>query len=422
MLLLTFARFRLYNFMIQAFLYCRLKWVFTFWGVLCTFFALAQVESDEKPLDVSQDGIGFHKDSVFLMNLRFRMQSRFGYFSRLDNVDEPGFEAVVRRLRLRFDGYVLHPKIGYYIQLSFSRADQDLVSGTVAQVIRDAMVYYTFSNKFYIGFGQSKLPGNRERVISSGNLQLPDRSIANGAFTLDRDFGFFAYSTLPLGSQQILQLKGTITTGEGRGQLTTNTGLAYTGRVEWLPLGRFANLGDFSEGDLEYETKPKLSLAAGYSFNHQTTKSGGQLGSIMPTNANMGTFIADMMFKYKGWGLMSEYFYRELTGIDSDFENNLAMLRVPRGEGFNIQLSKTIGKKHEIVARYAGVTPPAAYRVYQPVLRTQGMGYNFYLNKHRVKCQLFLGLDDRLHPEMVPELPFVFKNRLVSMMQVELGI
>lgn len=408
--------------MVQAILMSRSKLASTVAGLLCTFFSIAQVESDERPLDVSQDGIGFHKDSVFLMNLRFRMQSRFGYFSRLDNVDEPGFEAVVRRLRLRFDGYVLHPRLGYYIQLSFSRADQDLVSGTVPQVIRDAMVYYTFSKQFYVGFGQSKLPGNRERVISSGNLQLPDRSIANNAFTLDRDFGFFAYANLPMGSKQVLQLKSTITTGEGRGQLTTNTGLAYTGRVEWLPLGAFANLGDYSEGDLEYEKKPKLSLAAGYSYNHQTIKAGGQLGAIMPTQANMGTFIADMMFKFRGWGLMSEYFYRELTGIAPDFENNLDMLRVPRGEGFNIQLSKTLRKKHELVARYAGVTPPVAYRAYQPILRTKGLGFNYYLNKHRVKCQLFLGLDDRKHPQLVPELPFVFKNRLVSMLQVELGI
>ncbi len=210
----------------------------------------AQVESDERPLAISSDGIGFKKDSVFAMNMRFRMQNRFGYFSTLDGEDKEGIEATVRRLRLRFDGFVLSPKIGYYIQLSFSRSDQDLVSGTVSQIVRDAMVYYNVNKNFYVGFGQSKLPGNRERVISSGNLQFPDRSIANTIFTIDRDFGFFAYNTIPLGEKQILQVKTAISSGEGRGQLASNAGLAYTGKLEWLPLGSFKNLGNYSEGDL----------------------------------------------------------------------------------------------------------------------------------------------------------------------------
>src|SRR5574343_271505 len=85
---------------------------------------LAQVESDEKPLLVSPNGLVFHKESVFLLNVRFRMQNRFGYFSKLDQSDEPGFETLIRRVRLRFDGFVISPKVSYYLQLSFSRSDQ----------------------------------------------------------------------------------------------------------------------------------------------------------------------------------------------------------------------------------------------------------------------------------------------------------
>jgi hypothetical protein len=89
----------------------------------------------------------------------------------------------VRRLRLRLDGFVLQRRLQYYIQLSFSKADMELEGGTVPQTIRDAMVYYHFNKRFYLGFGQSKLPGNRQRVISSGNQQFADRSIAA---TIDR--------------------------------------------------------------------------------------------------------------------------------------------------------------------------------------------------------------------------------------------
>lgn len=382
----------------------------------------AQVESDERPLDVSPDGISFHKDSVFLMNLRFRMQNRFGYLSSLDGDEKGGFEAMVRRLRLRLDGYVLNRKIGYYIQLSFSRSDQDLSSGTIAQTVRDAMVYYNFNKNFYLGFGQSKLPGNRERVISSGNLQFPDRSIANATFTLDRDFGFFAYKTIPMGEKQVLQVKTTVSSGEGRGQLASNTGLAYTGRVEWLPLGTFKNLGDYTEGDLEFEKTPKLSIAATYSYNDRTTRSGGQLGSVLPNPVDMKTFISDLMFKYAGWGVMGEFFLRNVDGYENTGTNELAMNRIPRGTGFNFHVSRMMGKKHEIAARYAGVTPPDEYKDYQYRWRTKAVGYSYYLNKHRIKFQYYFGLDDRYNPGTVPMLLHNLENRINTMIQVELGI
>jgi hypothetical protein len=384
--------------------------------------AMAQVESDERPLMVGQDGIGFKKDSVFLMNLRFRMQNRFGYFSSLDNEDKPGVEAQVRRLRLRLDGFVLSPKIGYYIQLSFSRSDQDLVSGTVSQIVRDAMVYYNVNKNFYIGFGQSKLPGNRQRVISSGNLQMPDRSVANQAFTLDRDFGFFAYGTLKLSDKQKLLIKTSITSGEGRGQLASSSGLAYTGRLEWIPLGSFKNLGDYSEGDLEFEKKPKLSIGTTYSYNRGTNRSGGQLGTLLPNSVNMQTFISDMMFKYNGWGVLGEYFYRKVNGFEYNGFNELAMNRIPRGSGFNVQVSRMLGRKSELVARYAGVDPQEGFKDFQLKLRTKALGYTYYLNKHRVKFQYYIGFDDRLHPETIPSLPHTFENRLNTMIQVELGI
>ena len=53
----------------------------------------------------------------------------------------------------------------------------------------DAVVKYAFSKNQQIWFGQTKLPGNRERVISSMALQFVDRSNVNSKFNIDRDFG-----------------------------------------------------------------------------------------------------------------------------------------------------------------------------------------------------------------------------------------
>jgi hypothetical protein len=383
---------------------------------------MAQVESDERPLSVSQEGIGFKKDSVFLMNLRFRMQNRLGYLSTMDDVEEPGVEAMVRRLRLRLDGYVLGPKIGYYIQLSFSRSDQDLLSGNVAQTVRDAMVYYNVNKNLYFGFGQSKLPGNRERVVSSGNLQLPDRSIANQIFTLDRDFGFFGYYTLPVGDKQIFNFKAALTAGEGRGQPISRAGLSYTGRVEYLPFGSFKNRGDYSQGDLEFEKTPKLSLGVSYNLNNGTLRAGGQIGSFLPNPVDLNTFIADMALKYQGWGFLSEFFHRKVGGFQYNGANNVAMNRIPRGIGYMVQASRMLGRRHEVVGRFSAVNPPKEFEPYQYALNNKAIGYNYYLNKHRVKFQYYIGLDNRQHPGLSPELNHSFTNRLHTMIQVELGI
>ena len=158
-------------------------------GCMCLAFSqsvLAQNESDERSLLQVQKGISFTKDSLYSLNLRFRLQNRIGF--RTESGEDLSFEQMdfrVRRLRVRLDGFVFNPRIQYYIQLGFSKSDMDLDGGEVAQPIRDAILYYHFTPNFYLGLGQAKLPGNRERVISSGNLQFAERSIANSFFTLD---------------------------------------------------------------------------------------------------------------------------------------------------------------------------------------------------------------------------------------------
>ena len=61
----------------------------------------AQTESDERALLNVDEGIGFSKDDIFKLNLRFRMQNRVGLYSRAsDDLGIERVEALVRRLRL----------------------------------------------------------------------------------------------------------------------------------------------------------------------------------------------------------------------------------------------------------------------------------------------------------------------------------
>src|SRR5690606_26761425 len=103
-------------------------------------------------------------------------------------------------------------------------------------IVRDAVIFYNFSDDFYASFGINKLPGNRQRITSSGSQQFAERSFVNSKFNIDRDFGLKFYLDKKLGSTPI-KLSAAITTGEGRVAEKTDDGLAYTGRAEILPLG-----------------------------------------------------------------------------------------------------------------------------------------------------------------------------------------
>jgi hypothetical protein len=70
--------------------------------------------------------------------------------------------------------------------LSFAPGDVgEIREGENINIIRDAVVFIALIN-IGISFGQTKLPGNRQRVNSSGALQLTDRSINNAKFTIDK--------------------------------------------------------------------------------------------------------------------------------------------------------------------------------------------------------------------------------------------
>lgn len=136
-------------------------------------------------------GITFRpKNDRFELTMRFRMQNLLA-LSFDDDFSLTETDARVKRLRLRFDGYVYSPKLVYSIQLGFTGYDAEVLPNGNMNIVRDAIVYYVPSPKWNIGFGQTKIKANRARINSSSALQFVDRSIVNSEFNLDRDFGFF---------------------------------------------------------------------------------------------------------------------------------------------------------------------------------------------------------------------------------------
>ncbi|CAN5120807.1 hypothetical protein BH09BAC1_BH09BAC1_19970 [soil metagenome] len=377
-----------------------------------------QFERDEKAMIENFKGLQYMlKDSTFYINFRFRMQNRLGYYSKSAtdlNVDR--WEARVRRLRLRFDGFVLTKKLAYSIQLSFSRGDQDAENTGVANIVRDAVIYYKPNPKLHFAFGLNKLPGNRQRVNSSGQLQFAERSIVNSALTLDRDFGIKVYYYGNIGNF-LYNLKGAISTGEGRSPIFTSAGLAYTGRVEFLPLGKFKDDGDYSEGDLEREPTPKLSIAAGYSYNHKSSRSGGQLGKELYEERSMGTIIVDMCFKYRGWAYNAEFLKRTVNNPYT--MNDQGDVRYAyAGQGTNHQVSYCFPRMYEIAFRYSWLDPAKSISTSEKIKEILELGATKYLRKHRIKVQLSTFYDIRGHDYSIHNP----KNSWGGLFQVELGI
>jgi hypothetical protein len=345
-----------------------------------------------------QKGVGFvTTDSVFSLNFQFRMQNRAMYITKSESdLDPEAFEMRVRRLRMKFTGFLINPKLTYYFQLGFSRADMDWRGpddnriNNSPNIIRDAIIYYNPGPRLRLGFGQTKIPGNRQRVVSSGDLQFFDRSIVNARFTLDRDFGFFGHYTTPY-----VIFRGSLTSGEGRNSDLSNNGLAYTGRVEVLPFGHFTGENDYQEGDLDREESLKVSLAATYSQNDQALRTQGQLGNDLYAPRTMDAVEFDLLAKYNGWAWYTEFMNRATSNPITVNPNSSAQISaIYEGQGFMSQMSYLFKNNFEIAGRYAMSTPssklfdnPSAPSLNEKQVENYEFGVTRYFNGHRLKVQ-----------------------------------
>lgn len=361
---------------------------------LASLSSLAQRSDNPVPYFTYGRGLGITSpDSVFLLNIRFRIQNRLAFTTQSSSdlsIDQ--VEARVRRLRLRLDGFLYNPKLTYVIQLAFSRGDLDFEDTGFPNIIRDAMVLYSFNEHFAVGLGQTKLPGNRQRVNSSGDLQLPDRSIVNSTFNVDRDFGLQLYYNNHFENFYFV-LRGAISSGEGRNFNSSDRGLAHTVRLELLPLGRFTNNGDYFEGDLEREKKPKVSLGVTYSDNNNATRTGGQLGKFLFEARDINTYMVDFLTKYSGWSFASEFLRR--ASDDPITTDGVDLRYVYAGHGENYQASHLFRNNLEVTGRYSRVRPNSDIQLLTPELQQYTAGATKYLKGHRVKFQADLTYETR---------------------------
>jgi phosphate-selective porin OprO and OprP len=339
-------------------------------------------------------------DSTFRLNIRFRMQNRATFTD--SDVSDPAIDAVVRRLRLRFDGFVGDPRFLYAIQLSFAPGDVgELQPGENINIIRDAVIFYQPNDTWSIGFGQTKLPGNRQRINSSGALQLTDRSINNARFTIDRDFGLHLYYIRENINRTSFNIKTAVSTGNGRNWThDPDTRLAYTGKFEFFPLGAFQRNGTLFEGDLVREQTPKVMFSSVYHFNAGAQRTQGETGNVLFEQRDLTSVLLDAMMKYRGLAIQLAWMTRRTDDpVTVKPENPDDTRFVFTGEGYDAQVSYIFPRNIEIIGRYSVQNPADSIRELVPDSHQYSFGITKYIWEHALKLQSEITKNRQEYPD-----------------------
>jgi hypothetical protein len=374
-----------------------MKFKFTLALFMCVvFFVNSQEISDTS---FGKGLINFTaKDSSFSVKFapRFQVRSISSWDHDGDQYGSPEHNFIVRRARLKFDGFAYSPKLKYKIELGLSNRD---ISGAnqfnrnTPRYILDAVIMWNFASNWELWAGQTKLPGNVERVVSSANLQLINRSLLNSRFNIDRDLGIQLRHKSDLGGGFLMREKLSISQGEGRNVSEGNEGgLQYTARVEFLPFGKFKSKGDYSQSDLKREETPKLMVGFTYNLNQDAVRERGFAGDYMFRadeslyETDQTTIFADAMFKYNGFSFMGEYAKRTADNpIAIDIDGTATGDVVLTGNALNLQAGYLFESNYEVVGRFTTVN----YESVTGSLPTDQytLGASRYIVGHKLKVQ-----------------------------------
>lgn len=384
-----------------------------------TFTAQSQKLSDTK----FGKGMVNHvaKDSSWSVKFapRIQMLSSTNWKHDGDQYGEANTSFLIRRARFKFNGFILSPKLQYKLELGLSNRDisgGSKYTGNSPRYILDAVVKWNFYKNFVLWAGQTKLPGNRERVISSANLQLVDRSLLNSNFNIDRDLGLQLKHHFTAGNNFVIKETFSLAQGEGRNVVTGNLGgHQYTTKLEFLPFGNFKSKGDYLGSSLQRESSVKLAVAAAYDFNSNAVRNLSNRGVYMTNDVGLATegfyetdiktLFLDAIFKYQGFSFMAEYSNRTAEDpIAKNSDGSATGVVVREGNGMNFQSGYLFPKNRELTGRFSSID------IKNKDLSNQyTLGFSKYFVGHKLKVQSDLSYLELNH----------FGNNLMYRLQFE---
>lgn len=328
-------------------------------------------------------GEGFtvrRRDESFSLTLRGRLQVRFTHLD--PEGEDPDEQIELRRARITLQGDVLEKLFSYRIQLGMSRLDTEPDSRIV---LRDAVIDWNPHRDARLRIGQTKVPFNRQRLISSANQSLVDRSIVQAELNLDRDIGVQLFSEDLFGLDGLLRYTLGVFQGQGRNRVATEEGLLFAARLEVMPLGKFEA---YEEADLERLPRPRLALAVAGAYNARATRATGTLGAFFPgdDDVDFRHAAADLIFKWHGLSIQAEALWRDAnqSALFDPASGTVTLVR--RAWGWFAQAGYAFSEHFELVARVGELQPLGRSAVGHTW--ELGGGANLYVVGHSLKLQV----------------------------------
>ena len=209
-------------------------------------------------------------------------------------------------------------------------------------------------------------------------------SLVNSRFTLDRDVGIQLRHKFSLNNFEFRQAFA-ISTGDGRNVIASNprSGRQFTGRLEFLPFGRFENKGDYFGSDLMREKRPKLSIGITGDYNNNAVRARGNLGGYQYDSlgnyqfSDLTSLMIDGVLKYQGWSVSSEYAHRTSSKMINGFGY---------GSGFMGSAGYLFPINLEIALRHTRIDPHFS-KSSLTQMREYTLGISKYIDLHNFKIQ-----------------------------------
>jgi hypothetical protein len=296
-------------------------------------------------------------DGNYLLQLQTRFQFRYAYPVNDNPVSYADFKAnpqnvfTINRARLKIGGNAYRPWLKYFFEY---------------ELVSNALLDYRFMIEGipYLRFkaGQWKVHYGRERVISSGQQQMMDRSLVNRPFTVDRQQGISVYGHLKGAGIANFNYWASVFTGTGRGAGGNDDAYPmFMLRGQWNFLGRELA---FSGSDLKYHRRGAglLALAAVTNQSPYTRFSqdgGGQLEGFAdgePGQYRVNQWMGETAFKYRGFAWQQELHWKNIDDRKNKTLTTLIGNYIQFGYFFHYAWS-AIPKPLEIGFRHAFYDP-----------------------------------------------------------------
>lgn len=300
------------------------------------------------------------EDGKFLLNVQGQVQFRYIMNSRPDTTGddyEAGFQ--LRRTKLKFNGHVGNPKIGYQTVIAFDRN-----TGTGA--MEEAQLSYKLADNLKLVGGRYKNPFMREELTSSSAQMAVERSYFNETFTT----GFAEGVGLEWNASDAIKVAVMFNDGDGSGEVSTtkdfhndSTDFGAGGRVDFKLAGDWGQMKDFTSWAGE-----DFAAFIGAGLYYERAESG------VNTNYHYGVnYTIDASIESKGLSI-----FGALSGYNYDGDN---------GNGDNDAIGAMAQIAYMVVPDKFEPFARMEYMLFNGSDETKlaTVGFNYYLAKHNAK-------------------------------------